>query len=270
MDSDDFLIENNGASSAVGWNYNDYWIDIEQHEEDSVLLNVKKVLDMKDMKLQSMRKKLQSQQSLISVLLETLSDREQTIRLLSEKIKQQSETTRNLSLLARTTEVNDLFFFMGTRDFSRDYVNPVLDNMLLLTASSTTGQVPIHFMIDKESKTSVSIKPYCTQDEPNSFILFDFRLFAVKPKKYFLRSANLLNWIIQGSNDNENWETLKEHKHAVWLIQQQSSCWPLHCTKFYRFLRILQNGVNQNENHCLCLYYCTFEAEVYLRVFFVL
>ena len=51
-------------------------------------------------------------------------------------------------------------------------------------------------------------RDWCTQDEPNSWICFDFKEKTVRLTKYSLRSGvwfHPLHWVVEGSSDGESW-----------------------------------------------------------------
>jgi len=172
-----------------------------------------------------------------------------------------------LSLLACSTEVNDVFFYLGTKNGKRPFINPVLDHMIILEASSISDKSPLHSLVDKETQKKALLnfyeKPFATKNEPNSFIIFDFLVIAIKPKKYFIRSTSLLNWVLQGSNDKIQWETIRDHQRDISFLEEQCANWELFCSKYYRYLRILQSGLNHKGNHTLSLFHCSFDGKIY-------
>ena len=78
---------------------------------------------------------------------------------------------------------------------------------------------------------------------------------------YCLRHGNddgnfrLRRWRLEGSNDGEQWVSLKEHRSNEWLADQAFSVgsWPVECNgKAYRHFRVLQTGINSAGRHELC------------------
>lgn len=91
---------------------------------------------------------------------------------------------------------------------------------------------------------------FCTYSQENSWICFDFIDHQISPSYYAIRSCNYKknsnhpkSWIIEGSNDNINWDILDKHNNnaklnganlvASFSIQNTDS-------KKYRFLRMRQ------------------------------
>lgn len=88
---------------------------------------------------------------------------------------------------------------------------------------------------------------------PNPFVKFDFGEFKIVLTAYSLKTysgqegyGHLQNWVVQGSNDDENYETLDDQKNNNDL---NSNC-AFHTFKIeknsqpYKFIKILMTGNN--------------------------
>lgn len=98
----------------------------------------------------------------------------------------------------------------------------------------------------------------------NSWIKFDFIERKVNPSAYSIRSNNWggkghchpQHWVIEGSNDDNNWTILDSHtnndsiddrsKSNTFSIQNQNNI-------FYRYLRLRQTGLNTASNNALII-----------------
>lgn len=106
-------------------------------------------------------------------------------------------------------------------------------------------------------------KDFISDDKENSWIEFDFKNHTIIPKHYTIRSYNRppslhhpKSWIIEGSNDRENWDVVDEQRETASLNRRD------HFHTFaiknqnlsnYRFLRMRQTALNWIGNNQLCL-----------------
>ncbi len=96
-----------------------------------------------------------------------------------------------------------------------------------------------------------------TTDQPGSWYMFDIGPYSIQPTCYSLRHGALLsnvcarNWTLQGSNDALHWDNLKQHKDDSTLNDSfATGAWEIpNINKSYRYLRILQTGVNADGRH---------------------
>jgi hypothetical protein len=59
-------------------------------------------------------------------------------------------------------------------------------------------------------------------DQSNSYIVIHFQNFQIKPSQYLHRSAYCAypqGWIVEGSNDFQNWEHIDERSNLSCFIQ---------------------------------------------------
>lgn len=101
---------------------------------------------------------------------------------------------------------------------------------------------------------------FCTNDQTNQWICFDFKNHTVIPNYYTIRSFNkqsnvshLKSWVIEGSNNNASWTILDCETNCSYLNG------PKYCHSFpifnpncdaYRFIRLRQTDLNwRNRNY---------------------
>ena len=101
-----------------------------------------------------------------------------------------------------------------------------------------------------------------TNNEPNSWLCFDFKEKTVSLTKYSLKSGedrHLVRWVMEGSNDGSSWEELDrrdtEELSEPWITKTYD-CERLQGRSF-RYLRLCQTG-NSNSDDCLSLSHIEF------------
>jgi hypothetical protein len=96
---------------------------------------------------------------------------------------------------------------------------------------------------------------------PNSWICFDFRNTQISVKSYTLNSDSKISqipvhWVVEGSNDQNNWMEI-DKKDTQELdgrsIVKNFSCSTHHSSKFFRFIRLRQTGINNSNYDYFCL-----------------
>ena len=99
---------------------------------------------------------------------------------------------------------------------------------------------------------------WVTNDEPNSWICFDFKEKRLCLTGYSLKSGEsyyLLHWVIEGSDDGDSWHKL-DRRDARDLkgkyVTKTFEC-EFKDPKSFRYIRLRQTGKNIWENDHLCL-----------------
>lgn len=106
---------------------------------------------------------------------------------------------------------------------------------------------------------------FFSKDIPNSWVQYDFKNIKVRPTHYTIRSSkeenkvdHPRNWVIQGSDTglDGDWIDLDLRKDIECIEEPKSLHTffiqtPLKQDEYYRFLRILQNGINAYNRHYL-------------------
>ena len=139
-------------------------------------------------------------------------------------------------------------------------MNNNIKNEVRITCSSTTGYDPFNLFQYDDKKNWFE-----TKDLENSWICFEFKNHQIIPSNYIIRSFHikdykyLKSWKFEGSNDKKTWITLdsqenndslnganKVHSFPISYKKNQNKVQP------FKYLRILQTGVNSNStNHLL-------------------
>jgi hypothetical protein len=95
----------------------------------------------------------------------------------------------------------------------------------------------------------------------NSWIQFDFRERKISLTNYTIKSGgnianHLFHWSIEGSNNGSSWITVdhRDIEDALGTRKVKSyACVSSESTSFYRFLRLIQTGLNSSRNNYLML-----------------
>ena len=143
--------------------------------------------------------------------------------------------------------------FSGIIDYLEKESRGNIENILTVTASSISGRsfpLNVTYLFDKN-------KRYCsTGDEQNPWICFDFRDYKIIPSEYTLRSGdsgyNPKSWVIEGSNDNSNWQILDKQEDCSFLNRDfniHTFSIPSSNSQQFRFLRMKLTGTNWKDNN---------------------
>lgn len=255
------MVPKDCPAKSLGCDFSSSREKVSIHEKSCILISLKPALVQRDQEIQKLIDKLNQQQNLIATLQENILKQQELFQQFQQKLCQQNELTNNLSVAVESVKAGDIFNWLGTKGKKREYMNPILDNIISVSASSLSNEkADLSVIINKESKSARYFeKPFTTREEPNSWILFDFRCYVLKPKAFYIRSNNLWTWMLQGSNDNINWDILKEVKQDLTVLEKSTR---LSVRKYYRFIRLLQNGVNRDGRNSLSLFYCNFSGNI--------
>lgn len=119
-----------------------------------------------------------------------------------------------------------------------------------ITASSILFNDPFNLIQYEDNGTS-----FQTKGIPNSWIKIEFKNTRIIPSSYVIRSCrtensgHLRNWVLEGSNDNEEWTILDEQNdnsslkgsnriHSFPILNNEDNL------QSFKYLRILQTGKN--------------------------
>jgi len=146
---------------------------------------------------------------------------------------------------------NGILYWIGTNELKDTYVNPHNKGDIIVTTSKLHGG-QIWELIDWEKKSNTY-----TTNEVNSWIVIQFKFGEVKPNYYTIRHYSLdgytlRNWRIEGSNDGNQWQILKNHVNDSSLAATASSTasWAIdNQQNFFSYFRILQHGPTVSGNY---------------------
>jgi hypothetical protein len=101
---------------------------------------------------------------------------------------------------------------------------------------------------------------WCSYNEPNSWICFDFKDRSVALNRYTLKSnpyadSDFVSWVIEGSNDGSNWTTLDERNtrdlNGPGIVKTYLCS--NDCSEFFHYIRMRQTGRNSINHDRLTL-----------------
>jgi hypothetical protein len=131
--------------------------------------------------------------------------------------------------------------------------NVVIAGRVLVTASSVYTDAA--FSTPKNVADINFDSAFSTNDEPDSWICWDFKEKRVLPTDYSIGSAakgmvqhfNLRRWVIEGSVTGADWIVLdKQDENNELTAKPVTRTYPLKCTQQLQFVRLRQTGKNHN------------------------
>ena len=185
-----------------------------------------------------------------------------------------SEPIEYDSVLCRCEEpfdTNGVLYHLGTGGGTREYENPHRSGEVVAALSSLSQMsghegdpevVRERFVLHSLEHDRGNYKGLCyTDGEPNSWMSVDLGAGrSLVPDFYCLRGGNgvfhLRTWMLQGSQDGNEWHTLRVHEndeslgtttHSVagWAVEAGGRC--------HRHFRVLQHGKNSCDyDHLMC------------------
>lgn len=159
-----------------------------------------------------------------------------------------------------------ILYFLGTSGRTTKYMNPCDSGFVAVSCSGMMADsAPLSSIVGRELVRCVS-KPI-----RNAYIQFDLRDLTVEPTHYMIRHYSswdtecIRNWVMEGSNNGIQWDTLSEHKDDASLDKRGATVtFPVEADgRRYRMFRVTQTGVNSNNHYYLA---CS-GMELYGRLF---
>lgn len=157
--------------------------------------------------------------------------------------------------------------FKGIINYFR--TKSVLENEVKITCSSVQ-QHNIQKVLQTEF---VQQNYFSTKNEPNSWICIEFKNHRIKPTSYTIRSNNwpsdnwhLRNWVVEGSNDSNEWEIIDEQKENSDLRGRNLvHTYHVHNKNdnSFKFIRIRQTGQNWYNNYYFGLNCIEFYGQIF-------
>lgn len=135
--------------------------------------------------------------------------------------------------------------FNGILNHLRNKSNGKIENEVNITSlSARDNDVPLNVTIFEDDS-----KYFYSKDEKNQWLCFDFKDRSVILSGYIIKSDNSSyhpkNWIIEGSNNQSEWETIDEQKNFLGLEKRHVICEfmiPNPKSKSFRYIRLRQTG----------------------------
>lgn len=128
-------------------------------------------------------------------------------------------------------------------------------------------------LVDYEDESGPS---YDSKDEPDSYIIFDFKNYLVSITNYSIRSSNnpepsfLTHWAIEGSNDKAKWTTLDTRSGDTRLIGNLNSATfeitdQKNKNKKFQYIRIRITAKCTTDNYFLEMKHIEFFGSYYAK-----
>jgi hypothetical protein len=123
-----------------------------------------------------------------------------------------------------------------------------------VTASSTGECAPVHRIVEYQRTDW-----FFTSDLANSWIKIDFKWRKVWVKSYQLRGGrahctNLRTWVLEGSDDDQDWTVLNEVRHSK-LLSGDSAVHDFLCApqQPFQYIRLKQTDLNDKGRNSLVI-----------------
>jgi len=150
-------------------------------------------------------------------------------------------------------DTNGLLYYIGTEGLTQPWKNPADAGWVQCRCSALMNDsAPLNAIVGRTAVRTVS-KPM-----RGAWMSVSLNDYAINPNAYSLRHYSswdteaLRNWRFEGSNDNQNWTCLREHRNDTSLNHKgQVHTWRLECSGYYSKFRVLQ--FDKNSNHHLYL-----------------
>lgn len=215
------------------------------------------------------KEKLVPKELLIEALMIRIANHENP-----EKSKSNITRLQRRSTIGRVFQYNydfddqGILYYIGTKGGSAKWRNPCLMEFgVKITSSSIERGNPIEILGRKATSSEV-----WTKDVPSSWICLDLGVGrSLIITQYTLRHGgltpkqdNLRNWVLQASDDCQNWIVISRHSQDDSLTLHSTFTWTVTtCTRNYRYFRILQTGHNASNNNFLSLSGIELYGELY-------
>lgn len=167
------------------------------------------------------------------------------------------ETIKILYDNTKSGEFHGIIYYLTKKCGGNVHKEKIVD----VTSSSVLTNQPslplfLHFDNDEEYYNPYNcvdlddeMSCFESEDEPNSWICYDFQNLKVKANKYSIRTYmngfnHMMNWSIESSNDKNNWTILDNQKNqTIFNSDCKSKVFTLtNNDNFYRYFRLRQTG----------------------------
>ena len=150
--------------------------------------------------------------------------------------------------------------FKGILNYLRTQSNNQIESKVSFSTSSI-GNSDEYYQPRVVTLFEDENKYFYTNDEPGSWLCFDFGESRVIPTDYTMKSYNCStphpkSWVIECSNDNSSWETVDEENNCSYLnganiVHTFKMNHP--SSKEFRYIRIRQTGTTWSGNNHLVI-----------------
>ena len=95
---------------------------------------------------------------------------------------------------------------------------------------------------------------YCSVNEKNAWISYDFKTRRVIPKSYSIRAASSCaprSWVIEVSNNEDSWKIIdrrEKNSDLNWYSMAHFKIAHVPTNAAFRFIRLRQTGRNQDDH----------------------
>lgn len=175
-----------------------------------------------------------------------------------------SEQNALVFTYARDFDGLGIIHYLATAMNSKAWQNPMVAGAVQVAASSLAADSkPTEFAVGNEVVRCV------TKAVADSWFTFDLMDKLCRPTHYTLRHyaswdvEAVRNWLFQGSNDGENWTTLRTHVNDAALnVKGATFTWQVPfgadasgpaARSFFRMFRVFQTGLNSNKHLYLAI-----------------
>lgn len=161
---------------------------------------------------------------------------------------------------------NGVFYYLGSCGKTQKWSNPADSGYLIVSSSGIMADsTPLSTVVGRELVRCV------TKPVRNAWILFDLTDMYLELSAYTLKHYSswdtecLRNWVLEGSNDGVNWDTIKQHNNDQGLNKKGGTfTWTIDAQgRRYRMFRMLQTGVNSNNHFYLAISGCEMYGSLY-------
>lgn len=192
--------------------------------------------------------------------------RNQIFNLPNRKEKQQTKS----ELKETKFRYYEGFTFNGILSSLTRETNRNIQDAGLITASSSSiygDRLQFH---PKMSLNLSDSSYFMSKDEPNSWIMLDFKNMEIQASHYVIRTygdnsnSHLKSWILEASKDGHEW-TVIDRRVTDYSLKEDWGTSTFKCSvkKRARFIRLTQTGLNHRDTNCLLLCSIDFYGKLY-------
>jgi hypothetical protein len=106
--------------------------------------------------------------------------------------------------------------------------------------------------------------PFCSTDEPNQWICWDFHEVRVRLTHYRLATDFYLkSWVVEGSVDGELWNEMDRRTDSAKFEVGNDVNFPVSKPSTCRFIRLTQTGKRGDGRDCLSLTFVEFYGRLF-------